>query len=52
MIFESILSLPPNEIIPTNRDGGRPKGIIRDDLTEQKISEIPILKEILSSNQK
>jgi 5-formyltetrahydrofolate cyclo-ligase len=39
-----------NEIIPTYRHGGRPKGIIRDHLTEQKLSEIPILKEILSSN--
>ena len=42
----------PNEIIPTHREGGRPKGVIRDHLTEQKISEIPILEEILSSNQK
>jgi 5-formyltetrahydrofolate cyclo-ligase len=37
----------PEEIIQTHRKGGRPKGIIRDHLTEQKISEIPILKEIL-----
>jgi len=37
----------PNEIIPTHHEGGRPKGIIRSHLTEQKISEIPILKEIL-----
>lgn len=42
----------PNEIIPTYREGSRPRGIIRDHLTEQKISEIPILREILSSNQK
>jgi 5-formyltetrahydrofolate cyclo-ligase len=35
------------EIIPTHRNGGRPKGIIRDHLTEEKISEIPILKEII-----
>jgi len=39
----------PNEIIPTHRKGGRPKGIIREHLTEEKIFEIPILKEILSS---
>ncbi len=39
----------PDEIIQTHRKGGRPKGIIREDLTEEKISEIPILKEILSS---
>lgn len=38
-----------DEIIPTYRKGGHPKGIIREHLTEQKISEIPILKEILSS---
>lgn len=42
----------PNEIIPTYREGSCPRGIIRDHLTEQKISEIPILREILSSNQK
>jgi 5-formyltetrahydrofolate cyclo-ligase len=40
----------PNEITSIYREGGRPKGIIRDHLTEQKASEIPILKEILSSN--
>lgn len=39
----------PDEIIPTHRKGGRPQGIIREQLTEQKISEIPILKEFLSS---
>jgi 5-formyltetrahydrofolate cyclo-ligase len=38
----------PDEIIPTHREGGRPHGIIRDHLTDQKISEIPILKEMLS----
>jgi len=38
--------ITPDEIIPTHRQGGRPKGIIREHLTEQKISEIPILKEI------
>jgi len=38
----------PDEIIPTHRRGGRPRGILRDHLTEQKISEIPILKGILS----
>lgn len=42
----------PNETIPTHREGGRPKGILRDDLTEEKVSEIPILKEILRPNQK
>jgi 5-formyltetrahydrofolate cyclo-ligase len=42
----------PEEIIPTHREGGRPKGVIRNHLTEQKIFEIPILKEILSSNKK
>jgi 5-formyltetrahydrofolate cyclo-ligase len=42
--------ITPDEIIPTHQKGGRPKGIIRDHLTEQKISEIPILKEILSLN--
>lgn len=40
----------PEEIISTGREGGRPKGIIRDDLTEKKIAEIPILEEILSLN--
>jgi len=39
--------LTPTEIISTYREGGRPQGIIRDHLTEQKISEIPILQEIL-----
>lgn len=39
----------PDEIIPTHREGGRPQGIVKDHLTEQKISEIPILKETLSS---
>jgi len=38
------------EIISTGREGGRPKGIIRDDLTEKKIAEIPILEEMLSLN--
>jgi 5-formyltetrahydrofolate cyclo-ligase len=42
----------PEEVITTHREGGRPKGIIRDHLTDQKISEIPILKEILSLSQK
>jgi len=40
----------PEEIISTGREGGRPKGIIRDDLTEKKIAETPILEEILSLN--
>jgi len=38
----------PTEIIPTHRRGGRPQGIIREQLPKQKISEIPILQEILS----
>jgi 5-formyltetrahydrofolate cyclo-ligase len=37
----------PSEVIVTHRKGGRPRGIIRDHLTEEKISEVPILKEIL-----
>ena len=37
----------PDEVIPTYRVDGRPRGIIRGHLTEQKFSEIPILKEIL-----
>jgi 5-formyltetrahydrofolate cyclo-ligase len=37
----------PSEVIATHRKGGRPRGIIRDHLTEEKISEVPILKEIL-----
>jgi 5-formyltetrahydrofolate cyclo-ligase len=37
----------PGEIIPTPRRGGRPAGIVREHLTEEKISQIPILKEIL-----
>jgi len=40
----------PNEIISTRRESDRPKGIIREHLTEQRIFEIPILDEILSSN--
>ena len=39
----------PTGIIQTYRRGGRPPGIIRDHLTGQKISEIPILEEILIS---
>ena len=39
--------ITPDEIIQTYREGGRPEGIIRDHLTNEKISEIPILKEIL-----
>jgi len=42
----------PDEIIPTDREGGRPKGIIKEHLTDDKISETPILREILSSQQK
>ena len=37
----------PSEVIATHRKGGRPRGIIRDHLTEEKISEVPIVKEIL-----
>jgi 5-formyltetrahydrofolate cyclo-ligase len=40
----------PNEIIKTHRQRGRPKGIVKDHLTNEKIFEIPILKEILSLN--
>jgi 5-formyltetrahydrofolate cyclo-ligase len=39
----------PEEIIPIRREGGRPQGMIRDHLTKEKISEVPILKEILYS---
>ncbi len=37
----------PEELIPTRRQGGRPKGILRDHLSREKISAIPILQEIL-----
>jgi 5-formyltetrahydrofolate cyclo-ligase len=37
----------PHKVIPIDRQKGRPKGIIRDHLTEEKIFEIPILREIL-----
>jgi 5-formyltetrahydrofolate cyclo-ligase len=47
--FQIDFIITPDEIIPTHRQGGRPEGIIRDHLSEQKISEIPILKEILTS---
>jgi hypothetical protein len=42
----------PEEIIPLRREGGRPKGIIKEHLTEDKISAIPILGELLPSEQK
>lgn len=42
----------PSEIIFTHRQGGRPRGIIREHLTDDKISEIPILRELLTSEQK
>jgi len=42
----------PEEIIPIRREGGRPKGIIKEHLTENKISAIPILGELLPSEQK
>jgi 5-formyltetrahydrofolate cyclo-ligase len=47
--FQIDFIITPDEIIPTHRQGSRPKGIFRDHLNEQKISEIPILKEILTS---
>ena len=47
--FRIDIILTPDEIIPTHRKEGRPKGIMRGHLTEQKISEVPILKEILSA---
>jgi 5-formyltetrahydrofolate cyclo-ligase len=37
----------PDEVIPTGRKNGRPKGVLRDLLTEEKIAEIPILGETL-----
>jgi len=37
----------PSEVIATHRESGRPRGIIRDHLTEEKIFGVPILKEIL-----
>jgi 5-formyltetrahydrofolate cyclo-ligase len=37
----------PADIISTHRQGGRPAGIVREHLTGEKISQIPILKEIL-----
>jgi 5-formyltetrahydrofolate cyclo-ligase len=37
----------PSEVVATRRQGGRPKGFIREHLPEEKISAIPILKEIL-----
>jgi len=37
----------PSEVIATHRESGRPRGIIRDHLTEEKISEVQILREIL-----
>lgn len=40
----------PEEIICTQRQGGRPRGVIKDHLTGEKISEIPILQEILKSS--
>jgi 5-formyltetrahydrofolate cyclo-ligase len=39
----------PEEIIPVHRKGGRPGGIIREHLSEEKIAEIPILDEIMAS---
>ena len=39
--------ITPDEITSTRRKGGRAKGIITKHLTKEKISQIPILKEIL-----
>lgn len=39
--------ITPDEIISTNRHGGRPNGIIRRHLTKEKISNIPILSKFL-----
>ena len=39
----------PTEIVPTHRKGGRPPGILRSHLTEQKITEVPILKKFYLS---
>jgi 5-formyltetrahydrofolate cyclo-ligase len=50
--FRIDLIVTPEEIIPTHREGGRPKGIIREHLTEDKISEVPILRELLTCEQK
>jgi 5-formyltetrahydrofolate cyclo-ligase len=47
--FRIDFAVTPNEIISTHRESGRPKGIMREHLTEQKILEILILGEILSS---
>ncbi len=33
----------PDEMIPTHRRGGRPKGIVRDHLTDEKIGSDPII---------
>jgi 5-formyltetrahydrofolate cyclo-ligase len=38
----------PKEVIKIQRPGRRPRGVIRDHLTDEKISEIPILQELLS----
>ncbi len=40
--------ITPEEIITTMRKGGRPQGIISKHLNQEKISQIPILEEILS----
>lgn len=46
--FKIDFIVTPDEVISTKREGGRPKGIIREHLKEEKIEEIPILQEILS----
>ena len=40
--------ITPKEVIKTQRQGGRPQGMIRDHLTDEKVSDIPILEEVLS----
>lgn len=40
----------PDEIVPCHRQGGRPDGLVKEHLTEQKISEIPILQHLLSAD--
>jgi len=40
----------PDEIVPCHRQGGRPDGLIKEHLTDEKISEIPILQHLLSAD--
>jgi hypothetical protein len=39
--------LTPEEFISTEQTGGRPRGIIREHLPDEKIAEIPILDEMV-----